>query len=136
MAAEASTRGRSLSATDATPGGFMPVRRFHEGGATDDRDSLLLIVVICRNSTSSAKNSKSVSLSWEGAAENLRMVKARYTGVDRSKRPFSITAEEAEQANPNSPIIELIQPKADIVMENGMIAVTAELEITTAPRNT
>lgn len=64
----------------------------------------------------------------KSAAENLRMVNARYTGVDRSKRPFSVTAESAEQADPNSPVIELLHPKADIVLDDGSwIAVTAEL---------
>ena len=62
------------------------------------------------------------------AAENLRMTNARYTGVDRSKRPFTVTAMEAEQKDPNSPIIELMQPKADIIMEDGSwIALTAEV---------
>ncbi|MBO88768.1 MAG: LPS export ABC transporter periplasmic protein LptC [Rickettsiales bacterium] len=62
------------------------------------------------------------------AAENLRMERARYTGVDRSKRPFFVTAEAAEQADPNSPAIELLQPKADILMEDGSwVAITAEL---------
>lgn len=64
----------------------------------------------------------------KSAAENLRMVKARYTGVDRAKRPFAITAESAEQTDPDSPMIELLQPKADILMQDGSwIAVTAEL---------
>ena len=62
------------------------------------------------------------------AAENLRMERAQYTGVDKSKRPFFVTAEAAEQADPNSPTIELLQPKADILMEDGSwIAITAEL---------
>lgn len=64
----------------------------------------------------------------KGAAENLRMVNARYTGVDRARRPFSVTAESAEQANPDSPKVELLQPKADILMQDGSwIAMTAEL---------
>ena len=64
----------------------------------------------------------------KSAAENLRMEQARYTGVDKSKRPFFVTAEAAEQADPQSLIIELLQPKADILMEDGSwIAVTAEL---------
>ena len=62
------------------------------------------------------------------AAENLQMTNARYTGVDNSKRPFAVTAEAAEQANADSPEIELLRPKADIVMADGSwIALTAEL---------
>lgn len=64
----------------------------------------------------------------KSAAENLRMVNARYTGVDRAKRPFTVTAESAEQVDADSPVIELLQPKADIVMDDGSwLAVTAEL---------
>lgn len=64
----------------------------------------------------------------KSAADSLRMVNARYTGVDRSKRPFTVTAESAQQANPDSPEVELLQPKADILMQDGSwVALTAEL---------
>ena len=57
------------------------------------------------------------------------MEQARYTGVDKSKRPFFVTAEEAaEQADPQIADYRASQPKADILMEDGSwIAVTAEL---------
>jgi lipopolysaccharide export system protein LptC len=59
-------------------------------------------------------------------AENLRMVNARFTGNDASKRPFTITADSADQANAKSPVIALDAPKADIELSNGAwVALTA-----------
>jgi lipopolysaccharide export system protein LptC len=59
-------------------------------------------------------------------AENLRMVNARFMGVDASKQPFSLTADSADQTNPDSPDIALVAPKADILVSNGAwIALTA-----------
>jgi lipopolysaccharide export system protein LptC len=91
--------------------------------------ALLLIVIIWPQLN---EQNKAFEIGFKvidkSAAENLRMEKARYTGVDRSKRPYSITAEEAEQLDPQSPVIELVQPKADIVMQDGSwIAITAEV---------
>lgn len=132
MAAEASSRGRvALTARRTQRAGRMYGHfvGFMKVLLPTVATALLLIVVIWpqlneqsdRFQIGFAKIDKS-------AAENLRMKNARYTGVDRSKRPFSITAEEAEQADPKSPVIELLQPKADIVMADGSwIAVTAEL---------
>lgn len=60
------------------------------------------------------------------AARNLNMVNARYTGVDDERRPFTVTADAANQKAADSPLIELAQPKADIVMEDGSwLALTA-----------
>ncbi len=59
-------------------------------------------------------------------AENLRMVNARFTGVDANTRPFTVTAESADQAKPGSERIVLTAPKADILLGNGAwIALTA-----------
>lgn len=59
-------------------------------------------------------------------AEKLRMVNARFTGVDSSRRPFAVTADSADQKNPNSPEITLDAPKADILLANGSwVALTA-----------
>jgi lipopolysaccharide export system protein LptC len=91
--------------------------------------ALLLIVIIWPQLN---EQNKAFEIGFKeidkSAAENLRMEKARYTGVDQSKRPYSVTAEEAEQVDPQSPVIELMQPKADIVLQDGSwIAVTAEV---------
>lgn len=59
-------------------------------------------------------------------AEKLRMINARFTGVDASKRPFTVTADSADQANPKSSDIVLVSPKADILLGNGAwVALTA-----------
>jgi lipopolysaccharide export system protein LptC len=59
-------------------------------------------------------------------AENLRMVNARFTGSDTSKRPFTITADTADQATAESVVITLDAPKADIELGNGAwVALTA-----------
>lgn len=59
-------------------------------------------------------------------AEKLRMINARFTGVDASKRPFTVTADSADQANPKSSNIVLVSPKADILLGNGAwVALTA-----------
>ena len=91
--------------------------------------ALLLIVIIWPQLS---EQNKAFEIGFKeidkSAAENLRMEKARYTGVDQSKRPYSVTAEEAEQVDPQSPVIELMQPKADIVLLDGSwIADTAEV---------
>lgn len=58
--------------------------------------------------------------------KNLRMVNARFTGVDASKRPFAVTADSADQANAKSAEIRLVAPKADILLGNGAwVALTA-----------
>ena len=132
MAAEASMRGRvALTARRAQWSGRLYGRfvGFMKVMLPTIATALLIIVVIWPHlDEQHDKFAIGFAKIDKSAAENLRMVKARYTGVDRSERPFSITAEAAEQADPKSPIIELIQPKADIVMEDGSwIAVTAEL---------
>ncbi len=59
-------------------------------------------------------------------AEKLRMVNARFNGVDASKQPFSLTADSADQTSADSPDISLVAPKADILMSNGgWVALTA-----------
>lgn len=52
-------------------------------------------------------------------AQDLRMVQARYSGVDRQNRPFVVTAEVARQ-NPNADdLISLEGPKGDMTTRNG-----------------
>ena len=59
-------------------------------------------------------------------AENLRMVNARFTGVDASQRPFAVTADFADQTSAKSNEIMLDAPKADILLSNGAwVALTA-----------
>src|SRR3546814_11035231 len=53
------------------------------------------------------------------AAKNLTMVNARYTGVDELGRPFTLTANNARRENAPTQAVDLEQPKADIVLEDG-----------------
>ena len=52
-------------------------------------------------------------------AKDLRMVAARYSGIDKQSRPYVVTAEVARQ-NPNADdIISLEGPKGDLTTTNG-----------------
>lgn len=62
-----------------------------------------------------------------GNLENLTLVRARYTGIDDKKRPYTVTAEMANQISPTSDRIQLSVPAADITLEDGKwIALTAK----------
>lgn len=53
-------------------------------------------------------------------AHDLRMLNARYTGVDRENRPYTFTADAAEQlSNDINDLIGLEGPKADVTTANG-----------------
>lgn len=54
----------------------------------------------------------------EGLSESARVLDPRYTGRDERDRPFTLTADRAEQA-PGSSIVELAAPRADVTLENG-----------------
>ncbi len=54
-----------------------------------------------------------------GDAERLRMVKARYIGLDDDMRPYVITADEAVQASGDSDAVDLDNPKADMTADDG-----------------
>jgi lipopolysaccharide export system protein LptC len=52
-------------------------------------------------------------------AQDLRMVNARYTGIDRQNRPFIVTAEVARQ-NPNvDDLVALEGPRGDLTSTSG-----------------
>src|SRR3546814_9872677 len=60
------------------------------------------------------------------SSDLLTMVNARYTGVDELGRPFTLTANNARQENASTQAVDLEQPKADIVLEDGSwVALTA-----------
>jgi lipopolysaccharide export system protein LptC len=61
------------------------------------------------------------------AARDLSMVNARFTGLDRHDRPFSVTADVARQTTANDELVSLETPKADLALESGAwVALTAE----------
>ena len=49
--------------------------------------------------------------------ETGKLLNVRYHGVDGRNRPYTVTAEEAAQVGPER--INLVQPKGDMVSENG-----------------
>ena len=63
-------------------------------------------------------------------AENPAMVNARYVGTDKSRKPFSITADLAKNLLTGTAEIELEMPKADVTLDdNSWLVVTAETGI-------
>ncbi|MBT6830810.1 MAG: LPS export ABC transporter periplasmic protein LptC [Rhodospirillaceae bacterium] len=50
---------------------------------------------------------------------SLRMVNARYLGVDDRNQPFTVTAAEASQSEPNSPLVALEDISADVFIDDG-----------------
>jgi lipopolysaccharide export system protein LptC len=56
----------------------------------------------------------------------LNVVNARYEGIDKKDRPFTVTASRAVQVDDDSEIIDLTDPRADITLTDGAwIAVSA-----------
>ena len=59
--------------------------------------------------------------------ESLKMVNARFDGIDEKNRPYSVTAEQVVQDREDSDKVALEHPKADMTLESGAwIALTAE----------
>ncbi len=46
-----------------------------------------------------------------------KLLNIRYHGIDTHNRPYTVTAEQANQAGPER--VNLVQPKGDVVSENG-----------------
>lgn len=60
-------------------------------------------------------------------ARNLTMTKPRFDGLDDQGRPYTVTAETALQADGSGDVVDLVQPKADMTMDNGTwMALSAE----------
>jgi len=58
--------------------------------------------------------------------DSLKMVNARFDGIDDKNRPYSVTAEEVIQDSEDADVVALASPEADITLENGAwIALTA-----------
>lgn len=54
-----------------------------------------------------------------GLDGSLRMVNARYLGVDDRNQPYTVTAAEASQTEPNSPLVKLQDISADVFIDDG-----------------
>ena len=62
-----------------------------------------------------------------GDLDSMRMVNPNYAGMDEKEQPYTVTAAEMHKSSPDAPSIDLIQPKADLLMANGTWAyVTAD----------
>lgn len=58
--------------------------------------------------------------------DSLKMINARFDGIDDKNRPYSVTAEQVIQSSKDSDLVELEEPKADITLESGAwVAITA-----------
>jgi lipopolysaccharide export system protein LptC len=52
-------------------------------------------------------------------ARDLRMVNARFSGIDKQHRPYVLTADVARQSPQQNDLMSLEGPKADITLTNG-----------------
>jgi lipopolysaccharide export system protein LptC len=53
------------------------------------------------------------------SVDSLAMSNPHFEGMDEKRRPFSLTANSARQADPEADAIELDAPQADITLEDG-----------------
>jgi lipopolysaccharide export system protein LptC len=51
--------------------------------------------------------------------DSVNVVNARYEGIDKKNRPFTVTATHATQVDEQADILDLTDPKADITTESG-----------------
>jgi lipopolysaccharide export system protein LptC len=59
--------------------------------------------------------------------DSVNVVNARYEGIDKQDRPFTVTAAHAVQVDKDSDIIDLTDPRADITLGSGAwVAVSAD----------
>lgn len=54
----------------------------------------------------------------QGLSDSARVLDPHYSGRDERDRPFTLTADWAEQA-PGSNLVDLAAPRADVTLENG-----------------
>ena len=57
------------------------------------------------------------------SVKNLRMVNARFFGVDSNNNPYSVTADSGAQRPTDSDLIDMDAPKADFVSHSGAVVV-------------
>lgn len=59
--------------------------------------------------------------------ESLSVTNARYEGIDKKNRPFTVTAAYAVQREDDSEIVDLTEPRADITLSDGAwLAISAD----------
>jgi lipopolysaccharide export system protein LptC len=69
-----------------------------------------------------------------GEAGDLRMVNAHYSGIDKLRRPYVVTADVARQTPNHNDLVALEGPKADMTLTNGAwLAVTSDTGVYLTP---
>jgi lipopolysaccharide export system protein LptC len=59
--------------------------------------------------------------------DSVNVVNARYEGIDKENRPFTVTAAHATQVDKAADILDLKEPKADLTTQNGAwVAISAD----------
>lgn len=104
---------------------FLALMRF---GLPAIAVALLLLVVVWPLVTG---NRAGFRLSFMDASSvdsgPLRMVNARYMGLDEKNQAYTVTADTAIQETADADLVELVNPKADITLDDdGWLALTSE----------
>jgi lipopolysaccharide export system protein LptC len=60
-----------------------------------------------------------INLASQVAPEAMRVVRPRFRGLDEQGRPYNVTADVASQAGASTDILDLVEPKADILQGDG-----------------
>lgn len=55
----------------------------------------------------------------QASPEALRVVEPRYQGLDEQNRPYTLTADTATQAGQQQDVVDLEEPRADILLNDG-----------------
>jgi lipopolysaccharide export system protein LptC len=79
--------------------------------------ALLASVVLWPELTRDAEETRMAARDARITTENGQLIDATYHGVDDQGRPFTVTAETAQQITPER--IDLTMPKGDITLESG-----------------
>ncbi len=84
--------------------------------------SLLLVVIVgiwpSLNAEKNSFNLEAIQIQ-DGSEGNLAMINARYRGMDKQHRQFSVRAESTSQNGQLDAVYELDKPEADIIMADG-----------------
>lgn len=80
---------------------------------------MLLVAIWPRLATEDNRFQIGVASLNPTSVESLSMVNARYQGLDRSNKPFTLTADQATEDKTDRDIVQLKNPKADFMTRSG-----------------
>lgn len=117
--------GGRIETVGGRPRAFLLLMRF---GLPAIALALLLLVVVWPLMTGNPAGFRLSFLDASGLDSGpLRMVNARYLGVDDKNQAYTVTADTAIQQASESDLVELVNPKADITLkDSGWLALTSE----------